>query len=90
MVSMNAGRLDHRNIGSTISLPTGKNGAIVSGAIALVIQRGAETDILLAHDEELITISKSAEVDIALPPVAAYTLGMKNAVEELVARFKVE
>lgn len=85
MPIMNAGQLDNRNIGSNVSLP-GPKGSTVSGAIALVIQRRAETDILLAHDEHLITVAKDFAVDISLPAAAAYTLALKNAVEELLGR----
>jgi hypothetical protein len=86
MVFMTAGMLDHRNIGSNISLVTEEGN--VSGSLALITQTGHETEIVLAHDEEAIVVTPATPVDISLPPVAAYTLGMKNAIEELLALVK--
>jgi len=83
MVFMTAGMLDHRNIGSNITMP--HDGGTISGALALVIQDGAETEILLAHDDASITVPRETSVDISLPTTAAYTLHMKNAVENLLA-----
>ena len=83
MVFMTAGMLDHRNIGSNITMPHG--GGSISGALALVIQDGTTTEILFAHDDESITVDRSTPVDVSLPTAAAYTLHMKNAVEDLLA-----
>lgn len=92
MVFMTAGMLDHRNIGSHITLPYGLPGAeastTVAGAIALIVQDGTHTEIFLTGDDESILLEKSAQVEVNLPPAAAYTLHMKNAVEELLAAIK--
>lgn len=85
MATMTAGMLDHRNIGSNITL-SGDEGDIVSGAIALIVQHAGSTEIHLAYDDAGFEVSKATEVDIALPPAAAYTLGLKNAVEEILTK----
>lgn len=93
MVSMNAGQLDGRNIGSNVTLPylSGDSAeATVSGALALVVQDGDNTEILLAHDEEWVVVPRGTKVEINLPPAAAYTLGVKNATEEILAKLKAE
>lgn len=84
MPSMTAGMLDIRNIGSSISLKLDEG--TISGALAIVFQDGANTSITLAHDTEEIRVPSSTQVEVALPTVAAYTLGLKNTVEELLAR----
>jgi hypothetical protein len=84
MVFMNAGMLDHRNIGSNITLPD--EDGTVSGAIALIVQHKDNTEIHLAHDEISFEVARDAQVDVALPPAAAYTLGLKNIVEDLAAK----
>jgi hypothetical protein len=86
MVSMTAGMLDHRNIGSNITLPL--EHCTMSGALALVVQDGKMTEILFAHDDESITVDPSTLVEVSLPAAAAYTLHMKNAVEDLLAAIK--
>jgi len=83
MVNMTAGMLDHRNIGSNISLPLDEG--TISGCLAVVVQVGEETEIVLAHDDESIILPSRQEIEISLPAAAAYTLHMKNAVEDLLA-----
>ena len=86
MPSMNAGMLDHRNIGSHVTL-TDADGDCVSGAIALVIQKQSTTEIHLAHDSDGgFEVDKHADIELSLPPGAAYLLGLKNTVEEYLAR----
>ena len=86
MVSMTAGMLDHRNIGSNITLPL--EHCTMSGALALIVQDGKTTEILFAHDDESISVDRDTPVEVSLPTTAAYTLHMKNAVEELLAAIK--
>ena len=81
MPAMNAGMLDHRNIGSNVSFKL-EDGSVISGALAIVTQRAGRTEILLAHDDHEFDVPAAADVEVALPAVAAYTLGLKNAVEE--------
>lgn len=92
MVFMTAGMLDHRNIGSHITLPYLPNtdpGVTVAGAIALIIQDGDQTEIILTGmDDEALVLASSTQVEVNLSPAAAYTLHMKNAVEELLAAIK--
>lgn len=83
MVFMTAGMLDHRNIGSNITLP--HDDCTISGALALIIQDGVHTELLFAHDDEAISVSRETPIEISLPTAAAYTLHMKNAVEDLLA-----
>jgi hypothetical protein len=92
MVSMTAGMLDHRNIGSHITLPymSEKPGVTVAGAIALIIQDGEETEIVLAGDDESLSIPRDTQVDVCLPPSAAYTLHLKNALEDLMERLEAK
>ena len=90
MVSMLAGQLDHRNIGSHVTI-TFEDGDSTSGCLAVVNQHNgapAQTSILLAHDEDEILVPQTMVLDVNLPSAAAYTLHMKNAVEELVAYLK--
>lgn len=89
MVFMNAGQLDHRNIGSHVTL-TLDDGVTISGALAIISQLGAQTSLLLAYDDEEIRISSASQVDVNLAPAAAYTLHMKNAVEDLLAEFRAK
>ena len=77
--------LDHRNIGSNISLTLADDGTI-SGALAIVFQDGINTTITLAHDDDEIVVPNATRIEVALPTAAAYTLGLKNAVEELLGR----
>jgi hypothetical protein len=84
MVSMTAGQLDHRNIGSHVSLKLDEG--VISGALAVVIQFGDKTSITLAHDEDELHVSSLTPIEISLPPAAAYTLHLKNALEELIGR----
>jgi hypothetical protein len=89
MVFMNAGKLDQRNIGSHITLPylpKTDPGVTVAGAIALIIQDGDKTEIVLAGDDEALVVPSALEVEVSLPPAAAYTLHMKNAMEELIGQ----
>ena len=81
---MSAGMLDHRNIGSSVSLKLDEG--TISGALAIVFQDGAETTITLAHDSEEIRVPSTTQVEVALPTAAAYTLGLKNTLEELLGR----
>lgn len=86
MPSMNAGMLDHRNIGSHVTLEDA-NGDCISGAIALVVQKKDTTEIHLANDEDGgFEVAKTAEIEVSLPPGTAYLLGLKNTVEEYLAR----
>jgi hypothetical protein len=85
MPSMTAGMLDHRNIGSNVSLALGDDGTI-SGALATVFQSGNTTTIVLAHDDDEIVVDSNTRIEVALPTAAAYTLGLKNAVEELLTK----
>jgi len=90
MVSMLAGQLDHRNIGSHVTIQL-SDGDTTSGALAVVTQYNTEpkqTSILLAHDEDEILVPQTMVLDVNLPSAAAYTLHMKNAVEELIANLK--
>lgn len=91
MVFMNAGQLDHRNIGSHITLPylpKTEPEVTIAGALALVVQGGDNTEIFLEGDDEWLVIPRDQQVEVSLPPAAAYTLHMKNAVEELLAAIK--
>jgi len=83
MPSMTAGMLDHRNVGSNITIEL--DHCTMSGALALIVQDGKMTEILFAHDDESISVAPSTPVEISLPTTAAYTLHMKNAVEDLLA-----
>lgn len=89
MVSMLAGQLDHRNIGSHLSIQL-SNSDVVSGALAVVTQNAdtGKTSIVLAHDEDEIIVPQDRVLDVSLPSAAAYTLHMKNAVEELIAHLR--
>jgi hypothetical protein len=82
---MTAGMLDHRNIGSNISF-TLDDGGVISGALAVVVQRGSSTEIVLAHDDEAFEVGANTDLEVSLPAGAAYTLHLKNAVEEFLAR----
>ena len=84
MPSMSAGQLDHRNIGSHVSLKL--SDGVVSGALAIVVQYGDQTSLTLAHDEDEIVIPSNTSIEVSLPPAAAYTLHLKNALEELIVR----
>lgn len=84
---MNAGSLDHRNIGSHVTLHV--KGGTISGALAIVAQSDDETTIILAHNEEDQLIFKNSTlVEVSLPPHAAYTLALKNTVEDLLDRLE--
>jgi hypothetical protein len=87
MPTMNAGQLDHRNIGSHVSFTLSDDGTL-SGAIAVVFQNALETTITLAHGGEEIVIHAHTPVEVSLPPAAAYTLALKNAVEDLLDRLE--
>lgn len=89
MVSMLAGQLDHRNIGSHVTVQF-DDGDTTSGCIAVITQHNEDrqTTIVLAHDEDEILLPQDTVLDVNLPSAAAYTLHMKNAVEELVAFLK--
>ena len=89
MVSMLAGQLDHRNIGSHVTVQL-DDGNTTSGALAVVTQYNdtQQTSILLAHDEDEIIVPQTMILDVNLPSAAAYTLHMKNAVEELITYLK--
>jgi hypothetical protein len=84
MPSMTAGQLDIRNIGSNVSFEV-EDGTI-AGSLAVVVQTDDQTEIVLAHDDESLIVSKDAQIEVALPPVAAYLLGLKQFVESNVAK----
>jgi hypothetical protein len=85
MPNMTAGMLDHRNIGSNISFIQ-SDGGVVSGNLAIVVQRPGKTELVLAHDEHPVNLPATAEIEVTLPAAAAYTLHLKNAVEGFLAR----
>jgi hypothetical protein len=89
MVFMTAGMLDHRNIGSHVSLKL-EDGVVISGALAVVVQRGLQTALTLAFDDEEIIMPSGAQVEVNLAPAAAYTLHLKNAVEDLLNEIRTQ
>ena len=80
MVLMKASTLDHRNIGSNVTIHEGDMST--SGSLALVIQDGLVTELFLTQDDESFTLTRDAEVEVNLPPAAAYTLHLKNTIQD--------
>jgi hypothetical protein len=76
---MTAGQLDIRNIGSNVSFEVAEG--TISGNLAVVVQTENQTEIVLAHDDESLIISKASVIEVALPPMAAYILGLKQFLE---------
>ena len=70
--------------------PGGKSDSTISGALALVIQvpSAGKTEVILSNDDDVFELESTMEVEVNLPPAAAYTLHMKNAVEDLLAAIR--
>ena len=81
MTTYRAGRLDARNVGSSVGVDMGDER--IFGTVT-AIHRSAETVVIyLADNESPLELDHEDEVDVHLSSVALYALHTKNELERL-------
>lgn len=82
MTVYTAGRLDARNIGSSIGVDMGE-GEFIFGTVTAIHRKQDKVLIYLADNEDPLELDRYVDVDVHLSPVGLHTLHSKNELERI-------